>query len=118
MGAIFDLVTIDSPATERLAEFWCRALGLVEVEREDGDRWIVLADDAGHRRIGLQRGPTRIGGLHLDLACRPEAFESERVRLLALGAAELRPARREPYGAIANLADPDGNPFDLCAYDT
>ena len=22
----------------------------------------------------------------------------------------------EPYGSIANLADPDGNQFDLCAY--
>ena len=115
-GAGFDLVTIDSPATDRLAEFWCRAIGLVEVEREDGDRWIVLADEAGNRRIGLQRGPTRVGGLHLDLACSPGAFEAERERLLALGATERRPVRREPYGAIANLADPDGNPFDLCAY--
>ncbi len=116
MAATFDLVTVDSPGTDRLAEFWSRALDLVEVEREDGDRWIVLADRSGRRRIGLQRGPTRVGGLHLDLSCRPEEFESELARLIGLGASELRPARREPYGTIANLADPDGNPFDLCAY--
>jgi len=38
----FDLVTIDSPHTERLAAFWSAVLGLTETEREDGDRWIVL----------------------------------------------------------------------------
>ncbi len=33
-----------------------------------------------------------------------------------LGARLVAPPRREPYGSIANLCDPDGNPFDLCAY--
>ena len=32
------------------------------------------------------------------------------------GASECHPTRIEPYGSIANLADPDGNLFDLCAY--
>jgi catechol 2,3-dioxygenase-like lactoylglutathione lyase family enzyme len=112
----FDLVTLDSPDTDRLARFWSAVLDLHEVEREDGDRWIVLADAAGRRCIGLQRGATRPGSVHLDVACVPGAFESELARLHALGAASLSEPRREPYGAIANLADPDGNPFDLCAY--
>jgi predicted enzyme related to lactoylglutathione lyase len=54
--------------------------------------------------------------MHLDLACHPDEFEAEVARLLALGASECRPTRTEPYGSIANLADPDGNLFDLCAY--
>ncbi len=112
----FDLVTIDSPDTERLATFWGRALGLVEVEREDGDRWIVLADVDGRRRIGLQRGEHRPGGIHLDLVCAPGDVAAEVDRLLGLGARLVEPLRTEPYGSIANLADPDGNPFDLCAY--
>lgn len=116
MTAVFDLVTIDSPSTDALAEFWSAALDLHEVEREDGDRWIVLADADGTRRIGLQRGDHRSGGTHLDLACRPDQFDAELDRLRALGARLLQPPRREPYGAIANLTDPDGNVFDLCAY--
>ena len=116
MAATFDLVTIDSPNTDDLAEFWSAALGLIEVQREDGDRWIVLAGPDGRRRIGLQRGAHVAGGMHLDLACRPDEFHEEVARLLALGASECRATRTEPYGSIANLADPDGNLFDLCAY--
>lgn len=116
MTARFDLVTLDSPQPDRAAAFWSAALGLHETEREDGDRWIVLSDAAGVRRVGLQRGVARPGGVHLDLACEVEEFEAERQRLLALGAIEVRAPRTEPYGAIVNLTDPDGNPFDLCAY--
>jgi predicted enzyme related to lactoylglutathione lyase len=112
----FDLVTFDAPDTEALARFWSQVLGLHEVEREDGDRWIVLADAHGQRRLGLQRGPTVVGSVHLDLACTPDAFDSELARIVDLGAEHLGEPRREPYGSIANLADPDGNLFDLCAY--
>ena len=112
----FDLVTIDSPATEVIARFWSAALDLHEVEREDVDRWIVLADRWGTRRLGIQRGDVRVGSIHLDLACPPDAFDREVARLVGLGAHELRTPRREAYGSIANLVDPDGNRFDLCAY--
>jgi catechol 2,3-dioxygenase-like lactoylglutathione lyase family enzyme len=114
--ARFDLVTFDSPRPDRLARFWTEVLGLHEVEREDGDRWIVLADGAGVRRIGIQRGTTVPGSVHLDLACDPAAFDGEVERLCAAGAVLVSPVRMEPYGAIANLVDPDGNALDLCAY--
>ena len=116
MSSSFDLVTIDSPAPDVLAAFWCAALTLHETQREDGDRWLVLSDGNGVRRIGLQRGVRRPGGMHLDLACRPDEFTGEVARLVALGAGLVQPSRREPYGSIANLLDPDGNQFDLCAY--
>lgn len=116
MPARFDLVTIDSAVPDRLAAFWAAALDLVEVEREDGDRWQVLASADGVRRIGIQRGTQRAGGSHLDLACRPDEFAAEVDRLLGLGARRTRADRVEPYGSIANLADPEGNLFDLCAY--
>lgn len=116
VAARFDLVTFDVAEPERMSTFWRSALGLVETEREDFDRWIVLSSPDGSRRIGLQRGrPTR-GSVHLDLACDPDEFDAELERLVALGARLVAPARREPYGSIANLADPEGNPFDLCAY--
>ena len=116
MATGFDLVTFDSPATDALAAFWSAVLDLHEVEREDGDRWIVLGDADGRRRLGLQAGPTRAGSVHLDLSCSPDEFDAELVRIIGLGAAQLSPPRRESYGSIVNLADPDGNSFDLCAY--
>ena len=115
MTARFDLVTLDSPAPDDLARFWAAALDLVEVEREDGDRWIVLGD-TGARRIGIQRGTTTVGSVHLDLVCATDEFDAETARLLDLGALALDGPRHEPYGSIVNLTDPDGNPFDLCAY--
>jgi predicted enzyme related to lactoylglutathione lyase len=111
----FDLVTIDGDITI-LGAFWSAALELHEVQREDGDRWVVLADVDGVRRLGLQRGEPRPGGMHLDLECDVDRFADERERLLALGATETRPERVESYGSIANFADPQGNLFDLCAY--
>jgi predicted enzyme related to lactoylglutathione lyase len=114
--ASFDLVTFDSPDTERAAAFWCAALALHETQREDGDRWVVLSDTEGTRRIGLQKGPARPGTVHLDLQCSPAEFEAEVARLTAIGAVVVRAPRHEPYGSIANLVDPDGNAFDLCAY--
>ena len=115
MPARFDLVTIDSPDTNRLATFWSAVLDLVEVEREDGDRWVLLADRQGTRRLGFQRGAHRPGGTHLDLACSLDEFDAELDRLVHLGSTVLD-NRTELYGRIANLADPDGNVFDLCAY--
>ena len=115
VSARFDLVTIDAPDTDRAATFWSEALDLVEVEREDVDRWIVLADRSGVRRIGIQRGAVRPGGVHLDLAVVPADFDSELERLVALGAT-LLDRRDEPYGSIANLRDAVGYVFDLCAY--
>ncbi len=116
MSASFDLVTIDSPQPAVLAVFWCAVLNLQETQREDGDRWLVLSDADGVRRIGLQRGVHRPGGPHLDLACTPDEFDGEVGRLVALGAGLVARTRHEAYGAIANLVDPDGNRFDLCAY--
>jgi predicted enzyme related to lactoylglutathione lyase len=113
--ASWDLVTLDGD-TAVLGAFWSAALGLVELEREDGDRWVVYGTPDGVRRIGLQRGAARPGGVHLDLACEPGEFAGELDRLTGLGAGVVGEVRHEPYGSIANLRDPAGYAFDLCAY--
>jgi catechol 2,3-dioxygenase-like lactoylglutathione lyase family enzyme len=92
MPSAFDLVTIDAPDTDAIARFWSAALGLHELEREDVDRWIVLADVDGVRRLGIQRGDTRPGSMHLDLVCEPGDFDSEIERLVRLGARLAAPA--------------------------
>ena len=112
----FDLITIDTPNTDALATFWSHAMDLHETEREDIDRWIVLSDTSGVRQLGFQRGVRGAGAIHLDLSCALADFDAERECLLQLGATETREPRTESYGRIANLADPDGNLFDLCAY--
>ena len=112
----FDIVTLNSPRTNELANFWAELLGLQEIEREDGDRWILLGDTNGARTMGFQRGEHVAGSVHIDLSCSTSDFPNERDRILRLGAVETRPMRSEPYGLIANFADLDGNLFDLCAY--
>jgi predicted enzyme related to lactoylglutathione lyase len=116
MVAQFDLVTIDVADPGRMSAFWRAALDLIETEVEDVDRWIVLSSRDRVRRIGLQRGTPHVGTVHLDLACTVEQFDRELARLVRLGATVTRAPRREPYGSIVNLADPEGNLFDLCAY--
>ena len=116
MPTRFDLVTIDTPQPHSLAAFWCAALLLHETEREDVDRWVVLSDADEVRHIGFQRGAHRPGGTHLDLACSAVEFTGEVARLQSLGASLIAPLRDESYGSIANMADPAGNAFDLCAY--
>ena len=112
----FDIVTLNTPRTNELAKFWAELLGLQEIEREDGDRWILLGDANGGRTVGFQRGEHVDGSMHLDLSCSTGDFPNERERMMQLGAIETRPMRSEPYGLIANFADSDGNLFDLCAY--
>lgn len=109
-------MTFDSPTPDDLAAFWTSVLGMVETEREDGDRWVVLSTADGTRRIGIQRGTTTVGSVHLDLTCDSGEFAAELARLVDLGAVVASPPRHEPYGSIVNLTDPDGNRFDLCAY--
>jgi len=114
----FDIVTLNTPRTNEISKFWADLLGLQEIEREDGDRWILLGDTNRGRTIGFQRVEHVDGSIHLDLSCSTDDFPNERERMMQLGAIETRPMRSEPYGLIANFADPDGNLFDLCAYFT
>lgn len=112
----FDIVTLNTSRTNELSKFWAELLGLQEIEREDGDRWILLGDANGGRTMGFQRGEHVAGSIHIDLSCSTSDFSNERERMLQLSAVETRPMRSESYGLIANFADPDGNLFDLCAY--
>jgi predicted enzyme related to lactoylglutathione lyase len=123
----FDLVTIDAANAPVVVSFWEEALALEVVETEHDGRWTVLGT-SGRRVLGVQRvegldqaSPTWSGPekarIHLDLACDFADFECEVERLLMLGATRLRDDRREPYGMIATLSDPEGNIFDLCAYE-
>jgi catechol 2,3-dioxygenase-like lactoylglutathione lyase family enzyme len=104
---------------ELLAGFWCKVLGYVELDREDGAIEIGPPPDAGFD--GLQ--PTiilspssnpRTGRLpqHIDVNPADRDQDAELERLLALGA---RPADVGQKGDEQwhVLADPEGNEFCL-----
>jgi predicted enzyme related to lactoylglutathione lyase len=123
----FDIVTLDARHAPTLVAFWAAALGLHVSETEDDGRWTVLSDAEGIRRLGIQRiadlqfsVPEFVGPgkprIHLDVVCDVPEFLDEVERLVTLGATRLRPDRQETYGSIATMADPEGNVFDLCAY--
>jgi predicted enzyme related to lactoylglutathione lyase len=111
-----DLVTFDVPEPDVSARFWCAVLAAEITEREDEGRWVAVSGGSLRGRLGFQRGEVRPGGVHLDLSCAASDLDAEVERLLAAGAVLLRPARRESYGVIVNMACPDGYAFDVCAY--
>ena len=70
----FDIVTLNTLRTNELSKFWADLLGLQEIEREDGDRWILLGNTNGGRTIGFQRGEHLDGSIHIDLSCSTDDF--------------------------------------------
>jgi predicted enzyme related to lactoylglutathione lyase len=106
-------VAVDCQDAERLAEFWCAALG-TEVDR----RWRD-AHGVGYVQIGTGGGPVLLfqpvpGGktgknrLHLDIAPHTGSQDEEVERLVQLGAS--RVAEEQEHSGIV-LADPEGNEF-------
>ncbi len=112
-GSSVIAVAVDCQDAERLAEFWCAALG-TEVER----RWRD-AHGVGYVQIGTGGGPVllfqpvpdgKIGKnrLHLDTAPRTGSQDDEVERLVRLGASRVAEEQEHPWVV---LADPEGNEF-------
>jgi catechol 2,3-dioxygenase-like lactoylglutathione lyase family enzyme len=106
-------VAVDCRDAERLAAFWCAALG-AEVDR----RWRD-AHDVEYVQIGTGEGPLLLfqpvpegrsgkNRLHLDLAPESGTQEAEVVRLAGLGATVLSDEPEHPWVV---LVDPEGNEF-------
>lgn len=97
-GATFDLVTIDAVDAQTLADFWAAALELVELEREDNGRWIVL----GSRSIehtAVTNDPTVLDPTNLDYL-DPTVLD----QLDRLGDQPVRTVRRIGIQRIPDLA--------------
>ena len=104
------MLAIDCRDAERLAAFWCEALGYkidsaeedgVSIVSGDGSAWgidfLVVPDD----KVVKNR-------LHLDL--RPDNQEAEVQRLLDLGATRVDVGQGDDVSWVV-LADPEGNEF-------
>jgi predicted enzyme related to lactoylglutathione lyase len=115
--ATFDLVVLDTPEPQALADFYCALLGW-QVIRDDGD-WVTIRGDSS-AGIAFQLAPNLVPPtwpdpavpqqFHLDVNV-PDLDAAEQ-RVLAIGA-RLTGQPAEPSNFRAYL-DPSGHPFCLC----
>jgi predicted enzyme related to lactoylglutathione lyase len=115
MGLWIDSLLIDSEDPDKLADFWCQALGYEvtyrsdegETEREvsiaspEQKGWPILFVEVHDERKVKNR-------LHLDL--RPDDQEAEVARLEELGAKRVD-IGQGPEVTWVVMADPEGNEF-------
>lgn len=126
-----DLITLIVDDYDRAATFLTAGLGfLVETDERattnDGrqKRWLVVRPSGGGTGLLLARADgldqtAAVGrqfagrvGLFLQVADVDAAVD----RAVAAGAEVARPARDEPYGRVAVIADPWGNKWDLVTH--
>jgi predicted enzyme related to lactoylglutathione lyase len=115
MGLWIDWLTIDSDDPDKLADFWCQALGYevsyrsdddetereVAIESQDRQGWRILFGEVHDERKIKNR-------LHLDL--RPDDQEAEVARLEELGAKRIDIGQSSEVTWVV-MADPEGNEF-------
>jgi predicted enzyme related to lactoylglutathione lyase len=115
MGLWIDWLTIDAEDTDKLADFWCEALGYevtyrsdegesereVAIESPDRNGWRILLLEVHDERTVKNR-------LHLDL--RPDDQEAEVARLEKIGAKRVD-IGQSPEVTWVVMADPEGNEF-------
>jgi catechol 2,3-dioxygenase-like lactoylglutathione lyase family enzyme len=103
--------TLDCLDADRLARFWCAALGYQELARAGS--FVVLGPEPGMFKLSLQQVPeTRAGKnrMHMDLWVGD--IDSEAKRLEALGATRLHEDPVEEHGfRWYRMSDPEGNDF-------
>ena len=115
MGLWIDWLTIDSEDPDKLADFWCQALGYevtyrsdegetereVAIESPERKGWPILFVDVHDERNVKNR-------LHLDL--RPDDQEAEVAQVEKLGAKRID-IGQGPDVTWVVMADPEGNEF-------
>ena len=120
-------VTFDSAHPERLAQFWCEALGYVMPPNAAAqDDWSACVDPTGAGpRLYFQRvpeGKVAKNRVHLDVragtglvgADRLATLEAESARLVALGALQVRVMRADGVNeSCIVMQDVEGNEFCL-----
>ena len=110
MTLAFETLAIDCADPQRLAAFWCAALGYTQQGGDDPNEIAVAPPDGGGPEILFLRVPDRKAAknrLHLDL--RPDDQDAEVARILALGATRVDIGQGQPTWVV--LADPEGNEF-------
>jgi catechol 2,3-dioxygenase-like lactoylglutathione lyase family enzyme len=101
---------------DRMTTFWSNALGLRPGPVVDDGTFRVLGGDRVNLSLQVAEQPvTARDQAHLDLYTDDQAAEV--VRLLGLGAAEVR-HNEDPEDDYVVMTDPEGNEFCVCAVPT
>ncbi len=103
-------IIVDCTDAERLAEFWCKVLDWVVVERDDRD--VEIGDASGGPTVLFARVPeekTVKNRIHLDLRAADGNQRAEVERILRLGAHQVDVGQGNVSWVV--LADPEGNEF-------
>ena len=114
MGLHIDWLAVDAADPEKLARFWCAALGYEIVhdgdDPEDGDHEVLIVGGSGGlRMLFLENRDEKVVKNRLHLDFRPDDQEAEVKRLLDLGATEVDIGQGDRSWTV--LADPEGNEF-------
>ncbi|KDN88187.1 VOC family protein [Kitasatospora cheerisanensis] len=121
MTSRFTELAIDCRDPERLASFWCAALGFEVIDRAEDKveigSWTPTVEEVRARQMPptllfLQVPEGRAGKnrLHLDISPIDAGTDEEVSKLLALGAT-LADVGQGPGRSWVVMADPEGNEF-------
>ena len=110
MSLAFETLAIDCADPQRLAAFWCAALGYARQEGDDPNEIAIVPTDGRGQHLLFLRVPDRKTTKNrLHLALRPDDQDAEVARLLALGATRTDIGQGQQTWVV--LADPEGNEF-------
>ena len=114
MGSPWFSVVVECDDPDRLAEFWCQALGYEVVDQTDDIVDIAPGSQSfpGIEFIRTERRERRKSPLHMDL--NPDDQDAEVARLIALGARRVD-VGQGPDASWVVLADPEDNVFCVLA---
>ena len=115
MTSRISVVTINVIDADRVAHFWCAALGWKRSDAQDEGLVSIEPVDGSWPTIDFATVPepkSGINRLHFDLRADGVGFDHELDRLLKLGATRVDVGQPEDVTWVV-LADPEGNEFCL-----
>jgi predicted enzyme related to lactoylglutathione lyase len=116
MPASVGYLVIDTTDPQRLAPFWCGLLGVHVDTTIGGGQFVVLSRTEDGLTVGFQKVPDGKSGknrLHLDLIV--DDLDTATAEIEELGGRWLEPGTVRDLEGFQwrQMADPDGNEFDI-----
>ncbi|MET9253566.1 VOC family protein [Streptomyces sp. NPDC003717] len=116
-------LVVDCRDPERLAAFWCEALGFKVIDRSEDKveigSWVPTVEEVRDRQmpptvvfVRVPEGKTAKNRLHLDISPIDGSTDDEAARLLGLGATKVDVGQGAGRNWVV-MADPEGNEFDV-----
>ncbi|MEX2273974.1 MAG: VOC family protein [Actinomycetota bacterium] len=107
-------VVLDANDPDAPSTFWCAVLGTEEESRVGGDAFVLLKASADATPLAFQKvadGKAGKNRMHLELITTD--LDAAVAQVQTLGGKKLRDAQELEGYTWVNMADPEGNEFDL-----